>query len=230
MTGPLSLRFGNRPDKAPPTRTYTATHSTPGTTSPLHSIAPFHQPRLRSAYRFGSRRSVLPDITIAMAITIRSAPSITEWPRNNEATAVFVPKATGHEIVRFDMSHGIRDNFSTHACGVDNKPRIHESTNGMTHLRRDKRPGNGALTGPLSLRCGNRPDKAPHRRTYTARHPTPGTASPLHSVTPSTPATPFRLPIRFRALSASSHQQSHVDPSPVAFSPHCMASHSRCKP
>src|SRR6266542_5996698 len=59
LTGPLSFRFGNAPDKAPPKRTYTAVHSTPGTASPFHSAAPFHPPRLRSAYRFGSGRSVL---------------------------------------------------------------------------------------------------------------------------------------------------------------------------
>jgi hypothetical protein len=72
LTGPLSLTFGNRPDKAPRHRTYAAPHSTPGTASPLHSVAPFHPQRLGSASRFGSGRSVRPAITTPNPISKKS--------------------------------------------------------------------------------------------------------------------------------------------------------------
>jgi hypothetical protein len=41
---------------------------------------------------------------------------------------------------------------------------------------------------------------------------------------PSPPATSFRLPIRFRALSASAHHQGHGDPEVLTFPPHITAS------
>src|SRR6266568_2926921 len=50
---------------------------------------------------------------------------------------------------------------------------------------------------------------------YAVTHSTHGTSSPLHFVAPPPPATPFRLPIRFRALSASVHHHTNGDPEKV---------------
>jgi len=69
----------------------------------------------------------------------------------------------------------------------------------------------GALTGPLSLRFGNGPDKAPRTAPIRRRTQRP---EPPRRFTPSPPpptATSFRLPIRFRALIASGHHHHSSD-------------------
>ena len=57
---------------------------------------------------------------------------------------------------------------------------------GSKSLRRFLNSNTGSLTGPLSSCLGNEPDKAPWKRSYTVTHSTPGTASLLHSLAPST--------------------------------------------
>jgi len=117
--------------------------------------------QLRSAYRFGSGRSVLP------AITEGAIPQTAQY-RRSHARAI----------------HASAKPSATTQIAYFVPQQVEKSTNGMIPSRRDNRPCNGALTGPLSLRFGNRPDKALHihepirRRTQRPEPPRRFTPSP----------------------------------------------------
>src|SRR5207249_12133252 len=95
--------------------------------------------------------------------------------------------------------------------------------------RQDKSPVQRRFDWPAFLEMRKRARQSTSDRTYTAAtHSTPGTASPPHSAAPLHPtATPFRFPIRFRALSACGHRHSLGDPEQVAFHLSLLASHPR---
>ena len=120
---PLSLRFGNGPDKAPrtaPIRRRTQRPEPPRRLTP--SPPPSTPPRLRSAYRFGSGRSVLLAIATVKEIPNESHSIYHCWPRIHAATEMSMPPLTHSRHLRIGQITGDATNRTLSAVAFTRIP------------------------------------------------------------------------------------------------------------